>query len=72
VSDEAGLGRLRRRFFAAMTVTVIALIIAMAAMAGLFGLHLAWMIWVFASAILVGFGSHAWLMVGFLRDKSPA
>jgi hypothetical protein len=60
----------RRRFFAAMTVTVVALIVALAAMVAMFGFHAPWALWVFGAAIVVGFGSHVWLMLGLARDKS--
>jgi hypothetical protein len=60
----------RRRFFIAMTITVIALVIAMVAAVGFLGFHLAWAIWLFAAAILTGFASHGWLMLGVLRDKA--
>jgi hypothetical protein len=58
----------RRRFKAAMTVTAGALVVALIAAACAFGLHIGWTIWVFALAILTGFGSHGWLMLGVLRD----
>ena len=61
----------RRRFIVAMTITVVALIVAMIAALAMLGLHQGWAMWVFAGAILVGFGSHGWLMLGVLRDKSP-
>lgn len=61
----------RRRFFIAMTITGVALIAAMVAAIGLFVFHLAWAIWPFVAAILAGFVSHGWLMMGVLRDKSP-
>ena len=61
----------RRRLVIAMSITVVALIAAMLAAIGLFGFHLAWAIWPFLLAILAGFASHAWLMLGVLRDKSP-
>jgi len=61
----------RRRFVIAMGITVAALVAAMVAAIGLFGFHLAWAIWPFALAILAGFASHGWLMLGVLRDKSP-
>jgi hypothetical protein len=62
----------RRRFFLAMTVTVVALIVAMAAAVAMFGFHAGWALWVFAAAILVGFGSHVWLMLGLVRDKAAS
>jgi hypothetical protein len=69
---EASLGRLRRRFFVAMTITVVALIVAMAAVIGLFALHIGWMLWVFAAAIVTGFASHGWLMLGLLKERGAA
>jgi len=59
----------RRRLVIAMSITVVALIVAMIAAVGLFGFQLAWAFWPFAAAILAGFGSHGWLMLGVLRDK---
>ena len=60
----------RRRFVVAMTITVVALVAAMISAVALLAFHLAWAFWVFAGAILVGFASHGWLMLGVLRDKS--
>jgi hypothetical protein len=59
----------RRRLFIAMAVTAAALILALAAIVAALGFHAAWGIWLFAAAILVGFGSHAWLMWGVVREK---
>ena len=59
----------RRRFFIAMSITVVGLVLAMIAAIGVFGFHLAWMMWVFGAAILAGFVSHAWLMLGVMREK---
>ena len=61
----------RRRFFIAMTLTVVALVVAMISAIALFAFHLAWAVWPFAFAILAGFASHGWLMLGVMRDKSP-
>ena len=61
----------RRRFFIAMTITIVALVAAMVCAIALFGFHLAWAIWPFVGAVLAGFASHGWLMLGVLRDKSP-
>ena len=60
----------RRRLFIALAVTAVALVVALAAIVASFGLHLAWGMWVFVAAILVGFGSHGWLMLGVAREKS--
>ncbi|HEY3799605.1 MAG TPA: hypothetical protein VGL58_14730 [Caulobacteraceae bacterium] len=68
---EAHLGRLRRRFIVAMTITVVALILAMIAIAAYFALHVSIALWLFGAAILGGFASHGWLMLG-LHDKAPA
>ena len=61
----------RRRLVVAMIITVVALVAAMVAAIALFGFHLAWAIWPFVGAVLAGFASHGWLMLGVLRDKSP-
>lgn len=60
----------RRRFFIAMTITLVTLVLAMLAMVGAFVFHLTWMIWVFGAAVLTGFGSHGWLIMGVMREKS--
>jgi hypothetical protein len=36
----------------------------------LFVFHMSWALWVFAAAILAGFGSHGWLMLGLMREKA--
>jgi hypothetical protein len=59
----------RRRLFVALAITAAALIVALAGVVASFGLHLAWGMWVFAAAILVGFGSHGWLMLGVARER---
>jgi hypothetical protein len=59
----------RRRLFIALAVTAVALVIAMAAIVATFGFHAAWGMWLFLAAILAGFGSHGWLIVGAARDR---
>jgi hypothetical protein len=63
------LARQRRRLFIAMGITAGALIVAMIALAAALAFHLAWGLWLFAAAILAGFASHGWLMLGVLREK---
>ena len=60
----------RRRLFVAMGITAGALILAMIAIVASFAFHAPWGLWVFAAAILAGFASHGWLMLGVLREKS--
>jgi hypothetical protein len=60
----------RRRFIVAMSVTVGALFVALFAFAVMFGFHASWAVWLFAVALVVGFCSHGWLMLGLFRDKS--
>jgi hypothetical protein len=59
----------RRRLFIALGVTAVALIVALAAIVASFGFHAAWGMWLFAAAILVGFGSHGWLILGVARER---
>jgi hypothetical protein len=59
----------RRRLFITMAITTASLIVAMAAVIASFGFHLAWGIWLFGAALVVGFASHAWLMLGVAREK---
>jgi len=62
----------RRRLWIALGVTAAALIVALAAIVASFGFHQPWGMWLFAAAILVGFGSHGWLMLGVAREqKAP-
>ena len=62
----------RRRLFIALGVTAVAIVIAMAAVVATFGFHAAWGMWLFVAAMLIGFGSHAWLIIGAARDRSVA
>ena len=59
----------RRRLFITMAITALALIAALAAVVATFGFHTGWGAWLFAGAMLIGFASHGWLMLGVLRDK---
>jgi len=61
----------KRRLTIAMIITAISVIVALTAVVGSFALHLGWAMWVFAGAIVVGFGSHVWLMLGAIRDRTP-
>ena len=51
-------------------LTAAALVVAMIAVIAMFGFQAAWGGWLFAAALVVGFGSHGWLMLGLLKDKS--
>jgi phosphatidylserine synthase len=63
------LAHQRRRLFLAMGITAGALIVAMIAIVASFAFHAPWGLWLFAAAILAGFASHGWLMVGVLRER---
>jgi hypothetical protein len=62
----------RRRLWIALGVTAAALVVALAAIVASFGFHRPWGMWLFAAAILAGFGSHGWLMLGVAREKRPS
>ncbi len=62
----------KRRLFIAMAITTAGLIVAMIALALFLGFHMGWALYLFGAAILVGFASHGWLMLGVLRDKTPS
>jgi len=59
----------RRRLFTTLGITVGALIVALVGIVASLGLHQTWGMWVFVAAILVGFGSHGWLMLGVARES---
>ena len=61
----------RRRLYIALGATAVALIVAAIAIAASFAFHAAWGMWLFVAAIAVGFGSHAWLILGVARDRKP-
>jgi hypothetical protein len=60
----------RRRLVTAMGITTACVILAVGSMIASYGFHVGWAIWVFVAALLVGFASHIWLIVGALRDRS--
>ena len=62
----------KRRLFFALGVTAVALILALAAIVASFAFHAAWGLWLFAAAMLVGFGSHGWLILGVARERKPS
>ena len=59
----------RRRLYITLGATAVALIVALIAIVASFGFHEAWGMWLFGGAILAGFASHGWLMLGVLREK---
>jgi len=65
------VARQRRRLAIALAITGVCLAIALAALVGMFSFHLAWAVWVFGAALIAGFGSHGWLMLGVIREDKP-
>jgi hypothetical protein len=59
----------RRRLFIMMAITAASLVVALVGVVATFGFHVAWGVWLFVAAIVAGFGSHGWLMLGVLREK---
>jgi len=59
----------RRRLFVVLAITAGALVVALGGIVASLGLHLAWGMWLFVAAILTGFASHGWLILGVARDK---
>jgi hypothetical protein len=59
----------RRRLWVTLGLTAAALIVALVAVVASFAFHQTWGMWVFAGAILAGFASHGWLMLGVMREK---
>ena len=62
----------RRRLWIALGVTAVALVVALAAIVASFGFHAAWGLWLFIAAILIGFGSHGWLILGVARESKTS
>lgn len=62
----------RRRLYIALGATAVALIVAAIAIAASFAFHAAWGMWLFVAAIVAGFGSHAWLILGVARERKPS
>jgi len=60
----------RRRLYITLTITAVALVVALAAVVASLGFRQPWGMWLFAAAIVAGFASHGWLMLGVLREKS--
>jgi hypothetical protein len=60
----------RRRLFITLGITAGALIAALAGVIASFGFHATWGMWLFAGAMIIGFASHGWLMLGVARGKS--
>ena len=59
----------RRRLIIALVITTAALIVALAAVIITFAFHASWGVWLFGAAIVAGFASHGWLMLGVVREK---
>ena len=59
----------RRRLFITLGITAGALVAALAGVVASFGFHAAWGMWLFGGAMITGFASHGWLMLGVAREK---
>jgi hypothetical protein len=59
----------RRRLYITLAFTTVSLVAAMVAVVATFGFHQAWGMWLFGGAMLAGFASHGWLMLGVMRSK---
>jgi hypothetical protein len=59
----------RRRLYVTLGITAAALVLALIAVVASFGFHQTWGMWLFGGAIVAGFASHGWLMLGVLREK---
>ena len=59
----------RRRLWITLAITAGALIVALVGFAAMLSAHARWGVWLFGAAIVVGFASHGWLMLGVLREK---
>jgi hypothetical protein len=59
----------RRRLFITLAITAGALIVALVGVVASLGFHQTWGMWLFVAAILTGFASHGWLMLGVAREK---
>jgi hypothetical protein len=58
-----------RRLWITLGVTAVAVLVALAAVTASFAFHAAWGLWLFVAAIVVGFGSHGWLILGVARER---
>jgi hypothetical protein len=63
--------RQRKRLGVMLAINLICVLAALGAAVGLFVFHMAWMVYVFAGAMAVGFGAHVWLMVGLAHGARP-
>ena len=62
----------RRRLFIALGVTAVGADRGARRDRRVVRLPPAWGMWLFAGAMLAGFGSHGWLMLGVAREKAPS
>ena len=65
--QRVDIARQRRRLAVMAVINVVCILVAAVAAVGYLNRHLAWMGLVFAAAVLTGFGSHIWLVLGLRR-----
>jgi hypothetical protein len=61
----------RKRLGVMLGVNLACVLAALGAAVGLFSFHLAWAVYVFVGAMVVGFGAHIWLMIGLAHGARP-
>ena len=59
----------RRRLTAMLAINLVCIVVAAASALQMIAHHAAWAGWPFAGAIIAGFGSHLWLVLGLPKAK---
>jgi len=61
----------RRRLAVMLAINLACVALAVFAAIGDFGFHIAWLVYVFVAALLIGFAAHIWLVLGLARGAGP-
>jgi hypothetical protein len=69
VSEPApiNVARQRRRLMIMLAFDAVCFLVALGAIVGDLSFHIGWLIWLFAAAMIAGFGAQAWLIAGIRR-----
>jgi len=59
----------KRRFTIMVAVSAVSVFVAIAAIVCAFRLSQSWLLFVFAAALLIGFGAQIWFIAGFRSAK---
>ena len=65
--EPIDIARQRRRLMIMVGIDAVCVLVALASIVGDLSFHISWLAWLFAIAVIVGFGAQIWLIAGLRK-----